>query len=69
VAIRCPLICFCCGLGVSATTLLKDSYVVALGGKDRASNRTGLLLYSLQLASSNIRNLTPVPSDGSGRIS
>ena len=28
------------------------------------NKRAGLLLYSLQLASSNIRNLTPLPADG-----
>lgn len=32
------------------------------------SKRAGLLLYSLQLASSNIRNLTPLPSDSGERI-
>jgi hypothetical protein len=29
------------------------------------NKRAGLLLYSLQLASSNIRNLTPIPADSS----
>lgn len=32
------------------------------------SKRAGLLLYSLQLASSNIRNLKPLPADDSSRI-
>jgi hypothetical protein len=32
------------------------------------NKRAGLLLYSLQLASSNIRNLTPLPADDGGRI-
>jgi hypothetical protein len=32
------------------------------------NKRAGLLLYSLQLASSNIRNLTPLPADESPRI-
>jgi hypothetical protein len=32
------------------------------------SKRAGLLLYSLQLASSNVRNLTPLPSDHGQRI-
>ncbi len=32
------------------------------------NKRAGLLLYSLQLASSNIRNLTPLPADNSHTI-
>jgi hypothetical protein len=32
------------------------------------NKRAGLLLYSLQLASSNIRNLTPLPADDGSRI-
>src|SRR5450631_1312504 len=32
------------------------------------NKRAGLLLYSLQLASSNIRNLTPVPADDARHI-